>query len=168
MTGWDLAATAETAIGNFWSLTRSHVYRELATMAEPGLVGAQPAGPRDRRPYRLTDAGREAFAAWIDREPGPENIRFPLLLTIEFGRHLEPERLAAFVHAHRRPRPPSRALRGHAARGPGRPGRALCAGHTALRHRLTSAQRWPGSTSPRPRSAGPARGGTRASGAKVA
>ncbi len=101
MTGWDLAATAETAIGNFWSLTRSQVYRELATMAEAGLVDAQPAGPRDRRPYRLTDAGRNAFAAWIDREPGPENIRFPLLLTIEFGRHLEPQRLAAFVHAHR-------------------------------------------------------------------
>ena len=172
MTGWDLAATAETAIGNFWSLTRSHVYLELATMAEAGLVDAQPAGPRDRRPYRLTDAGREAFAAWIDREPGPENIRFPLLLTIEFGRHLEPERLAAFVHAHRADH--ARCLAryeamqhaAHAAHG--RPGRALCAGHIALRHRLTSAQRWPGSTSPRPRSAGPARGGTRASGAKIA
>jgi DNA-binding PadR family transcriptional regulator len=79
----------------------SQVYRELATMAEAGMVDAQPAGPRDRHPYRLTDAGREAFTAWIDREPVPENIRFPLLLTIEFGRHLEPERLAAFVHAHR-------------------------------------------------------------------
>lgn len=101
MAGWDLAATAQTAIGSFWSLTRSQVYRELGAMADAGLVTAQRSGPRDRRPYALTDAGRAAFAAWINREPGAENIRFPLLLTIEFGRHLPPGRLAAFVHAHR-------------------------------------------------------------------
>jgi hypothetical protein len=61
MTGWDLVATAETLIGDFWSLTRSQVYRE----------------------------------------PGPEQIRYPLLLTIAFGRHLPTGRLAEFVAAHR-------------------------------------------------------------------
>ena len=97
MTGWDLVATAEAVIRDFWSLTRSQVYRELATMAEGGLVRAGEIGPRDRQPYELTDAGRAAFADWLEREPGPEQIRYPLLLTIAFGRHLEPGRLAAFV-----------------------------------------------------------------------
>jgi DNA-binding PadR family transcriptional regulator len=101
MTGWDLAATAQRAIGNFWSLTPSQVYRELAAMAQAGLIRPGKRGPRDRQPYTLTRAGRAAFKGWINLGPGPENIRFPLLLTIEFGRHLPPDTLATFVHHHR-------------------------------------------------------------------
>jgi DNA-binding PadR family transcriptional regulator len=101
LTGWDLVTTAEGVIGDFWSLTRSQVYRELAAMAAAGLVEAGEVGPRERRPFQVTDAGREAFAAWLDREPGPEQIRYPLLLTMAFGQHLAPGRLAAFVATHR-------------------------------------------------------------------
>jgi len=101
MTGWDLVATAETLIGDFWSLTRSQVYRELAAMAEGGLVTAGPLGPRDRRPYAITEEGRAAFSEWVGREPGPESIRFPLLLTIVFGRHVPVDRLGGFVERHR-------------------------------------------------------------------
>ncbi len=38
MTGWDLVTVPEQRIGNFWTLTRSQVYRELAAMATAGLV----------------------------------------------------------------------------------------------------------------------------------
>ena len=41
MSGWDLAATAQTLIGDFWSLTRSQVYRELSAMASAGGAGCQ-------------------------------------------------------------------------------------------------------------------------------
>ncbi|MGH9173629.1 MAG: hypothetical protein ACRD1H_04700, partial [Vicinamibacterales bacterium] len=58
-------------------------------------------GRRERVAYTLTDAGRQAFARWVEREPGPETIRFPLLLAIGFGQHLPPERLAAIVRRHR-------------------------------------------------------------------
>lgn len=101
MTGWDLVAAAQTVIGNYWTLTQSQVYRELAAMADGGLVVAGERGRRDRKPYSLTDQGRDAFSEWVRREPGPETIRFPLLLTIVFGRHLEPERLAEIVAGHR-------------------------------------------------------------------
>lgn len=101
LTGWDLVETAELVIGDFWSLTRSQVYRELGRMAEAGLIVAGETGPRDRRPYALTDLGRDAFAAWLDKEPGPETIRFPLLLTVAFGRHLDRDRLDAFLRNHR-------------------------------------------------------------------
>lgn len=101
MTGWDLVATAQTVIGNYWTLTQSQVYRELAAMAAGGLVEEGERGRRDRKPYSLTDAGRAAFAQWVRREPGAETIRFPLLLTIAFGRHLAPERLAEIVAQHR-------------------------------------------------------------------
>ena len=101
MTGWDLAATARHRIGDFWSLTQSQVYRELAAMAEVGLVKAGERGQRDRQPFRITPAGRAAFADWVNREPGMETVRFPLLLTIHFGDHLAPGRLAEFVGHHR-------------------------------------------------------------------
>lgn len=101
MTGWDLVAVAEQRIGDFWTLTQSQVYRELAAMARTGLVEAGPPGPRDRKPYRITEAGRTAFKEWIDRVPGQEQIRFPLLLTIMFAGHLAPERLAEMIASHR-------------------------------------------------------------------
>ncbi|HEY6594185.1 MAG TPA: PadR family transcriptional regulator [Asanoa sp.] len=101
MTGWDLVAVAQDRIGDFWSLTQSQVYRELTAMAADGLVEAGERGPRDRKPYAITDAGRAAFAEWMAREPGQETIRMPLLLTIMFGRHVPPDELPGFVARHR-------------------------------------------------------------------
>lgn len=101
MTGWDLASVAQRRIGNFWNITQSQVYRELAAMTKSGLIEPGSAGPRDRKPYSITDAGRQAFAAWIDVEPGSEQIRFPLLVTIMFAGHLTAERLGEMISAHR-------------------------------------------------------------------
>ena len=101
MTGWDLFERAQERIGDFWTVTRSQVYRELAAMASDRLVEARAREARDRRPYTLTEAGRAAFADWVVQEPGPESIRYPLLLTMAFGRHVPPGRLAEFVSDHR-------------------------------------------------------------------
>ncbi|MGH9127405.1 MAG: PadR family transcriptional regulator [Acidimicrobiales bacterium] len=100
-TGYDLAKTAEALIGPFWSLTRSQIYRELAALAQAGLVEAGEPGPRSRQPYRLTSAGREAFLAWVSEPPAAEQIRFPLLLSLSFGRWLGAERVAAMLAEHR-------------------------------------------------------------------
>lgn len=101
LTGWDLVVAAQRVIGDFWSLTQSQVYRELSAMSEAGLIEAGEPGPRDRKPYAITTAGRRAFAAWLEREPGRETIRFPLLLTVAFGRLLTREKLGAFLTSHR-------------------------------------------------------------------
>ena len=100
--GWDLVATAQARIGDFWSLTQSQVYRELASMAASGLVEAGERGPRDRRPFSITPRGRTAFREWLERPPAAESIRFPLLLALGFGRHVPPARLAAWLADHRR------------------------------------------------------------------
>lgn len=102
LTGWDLVVTAQQRIGDFWSLTQSQVYRELAAMAADGLIEAGERGRRDRRPYSITDAGRAAFSQWLNRTPDEESIRFPLLLTVVFGHHLSAERLAEIVAHHRK------------------------------------------------------------------
>ena len=77
------------------------MYRELAAMERAGLIEAGERGARERKPYTLTEDGRQAFAEWIERDPGPENIRYPMLLTVAFGAHLAPERLAAMLDSHR-------------------------------------------------------------------
>jgi DNA-binding PadR family transcriptional regulator len=101
MTGWELVAQIELSIGKFWNVTRSQVYRELSRLASDGLVKAGDLGPRDSQPYEITDKGRTAFTEWINREPGPDLIRSPLLLTVFFRDHVEPEKLERYLTAHR-------------------------------------------------------------------
>jgi DNA-binding PadR family transcriptional regulator len=100
-TGWDLLETVRRGLARFWNVTSSHVYRELRTLEERGLVVAGEPGPRDRQPFRITAKGRRAFARWIRQEPGPEQIRIPLLVTLWFGKHVDPATLARFCEHHR-------------------------------------------------------------------
>lgn len=99
--GYELLGVAEVFIGDFWSLTRSQVYRELTALEQRGLVVAGATGTRSRRPYTLTDAGREEFAAWVAEPPGTEQIRYPLLLTLAFGAFLDTGTLLGYVEQHR-------------------------------------------------------------------
>lgn len=100
-TGWDLMEEVRRGLARFWNVTSSHVYRELRTLERRGFVRADDPGPRDRRPFHITAAGRRAFADWIRREPGPEQMRIPLLVTLWFAKHLDDETLAEFCEHHR-------------------------------------------------------------------
>jgi DNA-binding PadR family transcriptional regulator len=100
LTGAALYRTAEARIGDFWSLTRSQVYRELEAMTSAGLVRAGSRGPRDARTFTITAAGRAAFRSWAELDPEPETIRFPLLLLVGFGEHVTQARLRAHLAAH--------------------------------------------------------------------
>lgn len=93
LSGWDLSRIAQEAIGEFWSITQSQVYRELATLARNGHVTAGETGARDRRPYEITAAGRRAFAEWMTTEPDREQVRSALLLKLAFGEHIDPASL---------------------------------------------------------------------------
>lgn len=100
-TGWDLLQEASHGLARFWNVTASHVYRELKTLEERGLIAAGERGARDRRPYSITSAGVAAFAEWIAQEPGPEQIRVPLLVSLWFAQHLDDATVAGFVATHR-------------------------------------------------------------------
>jgi DNA-binding PadR family transcriptional regulator len=101
-TGWDLLRDVQGGLDRFWNITSSHVYRELRTLDEVGLVVAGDAGARERRPFTITPAGRRAFRRWIAQPPGPEQIRFPLLVKLWFARHLDIDLLAGFMGASRK------------------------------------------------------------------
>jgi DNA-binding PadR family transcriptional regulator len=101
LSGYDLAKAASEVTGDFWHVTRSQVYRELAALGTAGLVTPASTGPRAKRPYQITEAGRVAFADWIGRQPPVEQVRHPLLLAMTFGRWVGPDKLLEFSAAHR-------------------------------------------------------------------
>lgn len=100
-TGWDLVTEIQHGFTHFWNVTPSHVYRELKTLQASGCIEAAAAGARDRQPYTITAQGRRVFAEWIRRPPGTETMRIPLLVTLWFGAHLEPQLLREFLSRHR-------------------------------------------------------------------
>ena len=89
LTGWDIVGVVEASIGYFWNLTRSQVYRELRSLAEMGFVAGGESGPRDRRPYEITDEGRAAFMDWLRQDPGEDLIRMQGLLKFFFADNLD-------------------------------------------------------------------------------
>lgn len=106
LTGGELVRVAELRIGQFWSLTRSQVYRELVALERDGLVVPGDPGPRDARPVRVTDAGRDRYRAWLTEQLPADSIRIPVLLAVSFGASLDPtalrELLASSQREHRR------------------------------------------------------------------
>jgi DNA-binding PadR family transcriptional regulator len=98
--GYELVAAAEQMIGGFWTITRSQVYRELAALADRGLLRRGQTGPRDRQPYHLTATGRVAFRQWVNTSPEPENLRIPLLLRLTFADAIDPGQLRAMLTEH--------------------------------------------------------------------
>jgi DNA-binding PadR family transcriptional regulator len=102
LTGGELVRVAELRIGQFWSLTRSQVYRELAALERDGLVVPGVPGPRDARPVRITDAGREHYRAWLTGQLPSDTIRIPILLAVSFGASLDPSALRELLVSNRR------------------------------------------------------------------
>src|ERR1700689_1449152 len=82
--GYELWNAAREFIGDFWTVTRSQVYRELAALDSRGLIEAQAVGARSRRAYRITQEGRAAFAKWVAQAPGDLQIRSPRAPTLAF------------------------------------------------------------------------------------
>lgn len=93
LTGGELVRVADERVGDYWSVTRSQVYRELTALSEHGDVVAGDPGPRDAQPYRISDAGRRHLRAWLAAEEPRESVRNNLLLLVAFGRRLPPGRL---------------------------------------------------------------------------
>jgi DNA-binding PadR family transcriptional regulator len=88
-----LSRCADVLIGDFWTLTRSQVYRELQTLEDLGYIEAGPAGPRSSRDFSITEKGAAALDEWLIAGPADEVIRMPVLLTIRFGGGLAPARM---------------------------------------------------------------------------
>ncbi|MGH3412362.1 MAG: PadR family transcriptional regulator [Marmoricola sp.] len=84
LTGYRITQRLRTPIGYFWTASHSQVYPELARLAADGLVVSDEVagpGPRQNKRHHLTDAGRDALAAWVVTTPREDN-RDELLLRV--------------------------------------------------------------------------------------
>lgn len=77
LTSYELKGELERSIENFWPVPHTTAYEEPARLAAAGYLSArQEEGGRRRRVYALTEAGREALAAWAaDPSAAPPQLR---------------------------------------------------------------------------------------------
>lgn len=69
--GYDLLRRFEKSMANVWPATQSQLYGELNKLAAAGLIEVSDIGPRGRKEYRVTTAGREELMRWI-RNPADD------------------------------------------------------------------------------------------------
>lgn len=63
--GYDLLKRFELSMANVWPATQSQLYGELNKLADAGLIEVTAVGPRGRKEYAATDAGRAELLRWI-------------------------------------------------------------------------------------------------------
>lgn len=68
--GYELKRRFDEAIGPLWPLQQAQVYNNLRALQEAGLVELEArvaqANLPDQKRYRLTDAGAQELAAWVN------------------------------------------------------------------------------------------------------
>ncbi|MGO9298054.1 MAG: PadR family transcriptional regulator, partial [Streptosporangiaceae bacterium] len=101
MTGYELTAYAKRSIGNFFPLTRSHIYAELDRLGRLGLLDAteiEQENAPTKRVHEITPAGREELRRWLENpEIREDRARSQFLVRIFFGDRLSPGQLAALL-----------------------------------------------------------------------
>jgi DNA-binding PadR family transcriptional regulator len=78
--GYDLLKRFRKSMANVWPATQSQLYGELNKLADGGLIEVSDIGPRGRKEYRVTDAGRAELVRWIDNPQDDPPWRRPDLL----------------------------------------------------------------------------------------
>jgi DNA-binding PadR family transcriptional regulator len=103
--GYDLAAFADRALGYFWPISRTLVYRELGRLESLGWVESEPV-PQDRLPdkrvWSSTEEGRGALTAWLAQPAVPGGAdRNGFLVKFFFGDRMSPEAMRRLLDDYR-------------------------------------------------------------------
>lgn len=68
--GYELSKEFDGELGRYaWQAGHTSIYPELNRLAERGLVVVTDSGPRGRRTYEVTEAGREELRSWLLTPP---------------------------------------------------------------------------------------------------
>ncbi|MFK0222872.1 helix-turn-helix transcriptional regulator [Streptomyces vinaceus] len=105
MSGYDIKQKAEETISEFWALSYGQIYPRLRELEEGGLVEAvrpaSPHGPRIRKEYRITAAGRRTLHSWLHRESEPVRYRDEELAKLLLTGPLDPDHSFALIRSRR-------------------------------------------------------------------
>jgi len=84
-TGYELSQRAHRPLGYFWTAQHSQIHGELAKLTQAGAVtwhAAPGPGPREKKVYSITQAGRQDLAAWVVTPPPEPPVRSEMLLRV--------------------------------------------------------------------------------------
>lgn len=102
--GHELAGFASRSVGNFFPLTRSHVYLELDRLCRLGFLDATEVAQErlpTKRVYTINAAGAEELRRWVDETAlEPERQRNLFLVRVFFGDRMTPGGLEAMLEAY--------------------------------------------------------------------
>jgi len=72
--GYDLLKRFDGTLAFVWPATQSQLYTELGKLDRDGMVEVAAHGPRGRKEYAITDAGRTELHRWLT-DTEPERVR---------------------------------------------------------------------------------------------
>ncbi len=94
--GYDLKKTFESSFKHFFPAGYGSIYPALADLADAGLVKCREIpqiGKPDRKVYRITEAGEQAFIDALNRTDPQHKLRSEFLAMIYFADRIEEKRL---------------------------------------------------------------------------
>jgi DNA-binding PadR family transcriptional regulator len=97
--GYDLLKHFEKSMANVWPATQSQLYGELNKLADAGLIEVSDIGPRGRKEYRITDAGRAELRRWVTNPQEDPPFRSTGLLRVFLLGEVPPEQARGHVLA---------------------------------------------------------------------
>jgi DNA-binding PadR family transcriptional regulator len=97
--GYDLLKQFEKSMANVWPATQSQLYGELNKLADAGLIEVSDIGPRGRKEYRITEAGRAELRRWVTNAQDDPPLRSPGLLRVFLLGEVPPEQARDHVVA---------------------------------------------------------------------
>ena len=92
----ELYDVAAAEIGEFWTLSRTQVRRELEALERHGRLVVAPGDPPR---YATTPAGRTAFRSWLAADLRRMHAAPRLVVKLTFARHLAPDELEELISA---------------------------------------------------------------------
>jgi len=90
--GYELTRKFERVLQRYaWHARNSQIYPELSQLAADGLAAVVDEGPRGRRTYAITDAGRAELRRWMRNPPETFQVRNEFVLRLFLLHALEPD-----------------------------------------------------------------------------
>ena len=85
MSGYDLKQAVDRSIRHFWAASYGQIYPELKRLEAAGWIAGADDGPRGRRQYRPTAAGKRALLDWLHGDETRVELRDESLLRLFFA-----------------------------------------------------------------------------------
>jgi PadR family transcriptional regulator AphA len=97
LSGYEIAKLFDGELRNVWTAKHSQIYPELARLSDEGLIRQSASGPRRRKTYTITPAGKAVLKKWLAETEPDRSYRHEAMLRVTFLWLLEPERAAEYL-----------------------------------------------------------------------